>query len=281
MRPRKSDSSHPTHDLIAATAAGEGTIGSTDAAEATGLRENAAMSVDDSSTAAKLFEGVFQVPDPRNPNKRILATKNLSPSHSFYGEALVKRRLDGETAEFRSWDPFRSKLSAAVLNRLEHFPFSQGTYCLYLGASTGTTVSHLSDIVGSSGKIFAVEMAARVAREFLENVVKYRKNVVPIVEDAKHPEKYPAIYGKIAVVYSDVAQPDQTDIAVLNCNMYLESQGLLFMVVKASSIDALKSKHEVFRDQVKILESSKFNILEVIDLEPYDKNHAMIVARKA
>ena len=70
------------------------------------------------------------------------------------------------------------------------------------------------------------------------------------------------------MVYSDVAQPDQTDIAALNCDMYLESQGLLFMVVKASSIDALKSKQEVFRDQVKILESSKFNILEVIDLEP-------------
>lgn len=258
----------------------EVTIGSTSAAGVTGLRESAAMS-DDSSTASKLFEGVFQVPDPRNPNKKILATKNLSPGRSFYGEALVKRRFDGETAEFRSWDPFRSKLSAAVLNRLEHFPFSQGTYCLYLGASTGTTVSHLSDIVGNNGKIFAVEMAARVAREFLENVVKYRKNIVPIVEDAKHPEKYPAIYGKITVVYSDVAQPDQTEIAALNCNMYLESQGLLFMVVKASSIDALKSKKEVFQDQVKILERSKFSILELIDLEPYDKNHAMIVARKS
>ena len=180
----------PGRDLIIAeTAAGDVTIGSTDAAEATGLRESAAMNVDDNSAAAKLFEGVFQVPDPRNPNKRILATKNLSAGRSFYGEALVKRRLDGETAEFRSWDPFRSKLSAAVLNRLKHFPFSQGTYCLYLGASTGTTVSHLSDIVGNSGRIFAVEMAARVAREFLENVVKYRKNIVPIVEDAKHPER--------------------------------------------------------------------------------------------
>ena len=108
MRPRKSGNSHPAHDLIAAaTAAGDVTIDSTDAA---GLRESAAMSVDDNSTAAKIFEGVFQVLDPRNPNKRILATKNLSTGRSFYGEALVKRRLDGETAEFRSWDPFGSKL---------------------------------------------------------------------------------------------------------------------------------------------------------------------------
>ena len=278
MRPRRSGNSPRGRGLNAeATGAEEGMTGSTSAAD---LRENAAMS-DDSSTATKVFEGVFQVPDPRNPSKRILATKNLVPGRSFYGEALVKRRFDDESAEFRSWDPFRSKLSASVLNRLEHFPFSQGTYCLYLGASTGTTVSHISDIVGNNGRIFAVEMAARVAREFLENVVKYRKNIVPIVEDAKHPEKYPAIYGNVKVVYSDVAQPDQTEIAVLNCNMFLESQGLLFLVVKASSIDALKSKNEVFHDQVKILERSCFSVLEQIDLEPYDKNHAMIVARKS
>jgi len=235
----------------------------------------------DDSSVAKLFQGVFQVPDPRYPTKKILATINLNPGRSIYGESLVKRKLEGGSVEFRSWDPFRSKLSAAVLNRLKHFPFAEGTYCLYLGASTGTTVSHISDILRNSGRIFAVEMAARVAREFLENVVKYRNNIIPIVEDAKHPEKYPAIYGKITVVYSDVAQPDQTEIAIQNCNMFLEDEGFLFLVVKASSIDVSKSKNEVFQDQVKILEKSNFTVLEQIDLEPYDKNHAMIVARKA
>ncbi len=258
----------------------EGATGSTSAVEETRLREGAVMT-DDSTTVAELFNGVFQVPDPRNPSKRILATRNLNPGRSIYGESLVRHKFAGELAEFRSWDPFRSKLSAAVLNRLEHFPFAPRVYCLYLGASTGTTVSHISDIVGNAGRIFGVEVAARVAREFLENVVKYRKNIVPIVEDAKHPERYPAIYGKIKVVYSDVAQPDQTEIAVLNCNMFLEEHGFLFLVVKASSIDALKSKKEVFQDQVKILERSAFRILEMIDLEPYDRNHAMIVAEKA
>ena len=82
------------------------------------------------------------------------------------------------------------------MNRLENFPFTAGTHCLYLGASTGTTVSHVSDIVGPSGRIFAVELASRVARELLENVVKYRKNVIPIIADAKHPEKYTTVYGE-------------------------------------------------------------------------------------
>lgn len=227
-----------------------------------------------------LFDGVYQVPDPRNPSKRMLATKNLVSGKAVYGETLIRRKIENEIVEFRSWDPFRSKLSAAILNKLKNFPFHDSTYCLYLGASTGTTVSHLSDIVGKDGRIFGVEMAPRVAREFLENVVKYRKNVVPIVEDAKHPERYSSVYGKISVVYCDVAQPDQTEIAINNCRMYLE-RGMLFLVVKASSIDALKLKKQVFQEQIDIVQNSGLKMLELIDLEPYDRNHAMIVAERS
>ncbi len=235
------------------------------------------MTVDNS--VVQLFDGVFLAPDPRNPNKKIITTENLTPGRAIYGETLIQQLVGGKKIELRSWDPFRSKLSAAILNRLKNFPFSKGSRCLYLGASTGTTVSHVSDIVGSSGKIFAVEVASRVARELMENVVKYRKNVVPIVADAKHPEKYTVVYGNIEIVYCDVAQPDQTEIAIKNCDEYLDKPGYLFLVVKASSIDALKSKQEVFEDQTRILEHDNFDILQEIDLEPYDRNHAMILAK--
>jgi fibrillarin-like pre-rRNA processing protein len=135
--------------------------------------------------------------------------------------------------------------------------------------------------VGSTGRIFAVELASRVARELLENVVKYRKNVIPIIMDAKHPEKYTTVYGGVDVVYCDIAQPDQTQIAIENCKMYLNKgkKGQLFLVVKASSIDALKPKREVFSDQTRILEKAGYEVVQLIDLEPYDRNHAMIVAQ--
>ncbi|MCL4518529.1 MAG: fibrillarin-like rRNA/tRNA 2'-O-methyltransferase [Thaumarchaeota archaeon] len=237
--------------------------------------------MNDGSSAVQIFEGVFRIADPRNPNKRVLTTKNLTVGRSVYGEQLVRSKFDGEEVEFRSWDPFRSKLSAAVLNGLKLFPFKSGTRCLYLGASTGTTVSHLSDIVGEKGRIFAVEVAARVARELLEKVVKFRKNVVPVIEDAKHPERYSAVYGTVSVVYCDIAQPDQTSIAIQNCRSFLEESedSTLFLVVKASSIDAIKDKKEVFDEQEEILRKANFQVLQRIDLEPYDKNHAMIVAR--
>jgi fibrillarin-like pre-rRNA processing protein len=233
------------------------------------------------SPAEELFQGVFRIPDPKNPNKRVIATRNLFPGRSFYGETTITVKLKEGSAELRLWDPYRSKLAAAILNRLEIFPFKSGQTCLYLGASTGTTVSHISDIVGSSGRIFGVEMAPRVAREFLENVAKYRRNIVPIIADARHPERYPSIYGEISTIYCDIAQPDQTEIALANCARFFVKNlpGILFLVVKASSIDALKPKRQVFSEQRGILEASNFAVLEQIDLEPFDRQHAMLVAK--
>jgi len=239
------------------------------------------MPTSDNTYPEELFPGVYRTPDPRNPNRRVIATRNLTPGRSFYGESLVRVKLADGSVELRLWDPYRSKLSAAVINHLNVFPFKEGQSCLYLGASTGTTVSHISDIVGNTGRIFGVEMAPRVAREFLENVVRYRANIVPIIADARHPEKYPSVYGEINIVYCDIAQPDQTEIAMINCSRFFKtgSPGMLFLVVKASSIDAMKPKNQVFSEQKKVLEASNFAVVEQIDLEPFDRQHAMLVAR--
>ena len=42
------------------------------------------------------------------------------------------------------------------------------------------------------------------------------------------------------VVYVDIAQPDQTKIAIDNCKMYLKKSGFLFLVIKTRSIDVTK-----------------------------------------
>lgn len=235
----------------------------------------------DSESVEEIFPGIYRLPDPKNPNKKLVATRNATPGRTYYGERLTRINFRGQNAEFRFWDPFRSKLSAAILNGLEIMPFSDGTTCLYLGASTGTTVSHISDIVALKGKIFAVEVAPRVAREFLENIVQYRPNIVPIIADARQPERYPSVYGEISTVYCDIAQPDQTEIAMTNCRRFLDPKkgGMLFLVVKASSINALKDKRQVFEEQMELLKKSNFGVLQKIDLEPYDRNHAMIISK--
>ena len=93
--------------------------------------------------------------------QKCLATPNLDKGNTVYGERLIQ----DNHMEFRQWDVYRSKLAAAVHKGMQNFPFRVGSRVLYLGASTGTTVSHISDIIGNEGILFAVEPAVRVARE--------------------------------------------------------------------------------------------------------------------
>ena len=205
--------------------------------------------------------------------KEHIATINLLKGVTLYGEKLISR--DGN--EYRTWDPFRSKLAAAYIKGL-HFEFSNVGNVLYLGASTGTTVSHLSDIVGQSGKIFAVESSTRVARELISNVSSKRTNVIHIIEDSRKPRIYFSIYDKMDLVYCDIAQPDQTTIAIDNCKIYLKEAKPMLLVIKTRSIDVTMSPKNVISQEIKKLESNSFKIKQKIDLEPFDKDHAMINA---
>jgi len=202
-----------------------------------------------------------------------LATENLVPKNQVYNEKLVK--IKG--TEYRIWNPFRSKLAATIMNGLRDFPFMQKSSVLYLGVSTGTTISHISDIVGQNGIIFGVEHTSRVARDFLDRVASHRKNIIPIIQDARKPQEYFSVFKKVDVVYVDIAQPDQTDIAINNCKMYLKSNGYLFLVIKSRSIDVTKDPNKVISNEIKKLESL-FEIKQIINLQPYDKDHAIVIA---
>jgi len=202
-----------------------------------------------------------------------LATENLIPKNQVYNEKLVK--IKG--TEYRIWNPFRSKLAASIMNGLNDFPFIQKSSVLYLGVSTGTTISHISDIIGKNGVIFGVEHTSRVARDFLDRVASHRKNIIPIIQDARKPQEYFSVFKKVDVVYVDIAQPDQTDITIANCKMYLKSNGYLFLVIKTRSIDVTKDPKKVISNEIKKLEPL-FEIKQVINLLPYDKDHAIVIA---
>jgi len=202
-----------------------------------------------------------------------LATQNLVPGNQVYNEKLVQHK----GSEYRIWNPFRSKLAAAIMNDLKNFPFNQKSDVLYLGVSTGTTISHISDIVNQGGTIFGIEHSSRVARDFLDRVASHRKNIVPIIQDARRPEEFFSVYKKVDIVYVDIAQPDQTNIAIENCKLYLKSGVYLFLVIKSRSIDVTKDPKKIIKNEIKKLESF-FKIEQTIDLYPYDKDHAMVIA---
>ena len=203
-----------------------------------------------------------------------LATRSLAPGTRAYNEELLK--IGGE--EYRTWDPYRSKLAAALVKGFPDGVIQEGERVLYLVTSTGTTPSHVSDLIGERGLLIGVEFAPRVAREFIERVARVRGNVIPYVADAREPDAYSTI-GRVDLVYCDIAQQDQTEIAIQNCRFHLRTGGSLMLVVKSRSIDVVREPEEIFREERKKLEEAGFEVTQVVGLEPFEKDHAMILAR--
>lgn len=207
---------------------------------------------------------------------RKLATRNLAVGHAVYGERLIKRG----NVEYRVWDPYRSKLAAAIMKGLETVPIEPGQRVLYLGAASGTTASHVSDIVGEKGHVYCVEFAPRSIRDLVENVCLFRPNMSPILADARLPERYASIVGKVEIIYCDIAQPEQARILADNADMFLVPRSCAMLAVKAQSIDVTKEPAEVYRAEINTLKKRGFRVGQVVPLEPYDKAHVMIVAQR-
>ena len=219
----------------------------------------------------QVFTGIFRLVVD---SKAVLATRNLTPGRRVYGEQLV----DVDGVEYRTWNPYRSKLAAAVLKGLTEFPFSTGDRVLYLGVASGTTCSHISDVVGPTGYIWGVDFAPRSLRDLVSNVARYRMNISPILGDARDPASYSVEVQRVDVLYADVAQPAQAEIVVRNAEMFLRRGGRLAMAIKSRSVNVTRSPREVYSDQVGVLEEGGFSICEVLELEPYEKDHAMVTA---
>lgn len=221
------------------------------------------------------FYGIYQLNLP-GEGKR-LATKNLTPGITVYGEKLVIFKK----VEYRVWDAYRSKLSAAIINGISFVPIRSGQSVLYLGAASGTTPSHISDILGRKGHVYCVEFASRSIRDLVNNVCRHRENMTPFMEDARLPEKY-AIFipEKVDGIYCDVAQPEQARILADNADLLLKKGGWILLAVKAPSIDVTKDPKLIYKQEGKILKKRGFTIKEIVNLEPYDKAHAMILGQK-
>ncbi len=206
-----------------------------------------------------------------------LATKNLVSGRNVYGERLL--RFEG--VEYRIWDAFRSKFAAAILKDLSIVPIQPLHNVLYLGAASGTTASHVSDIVGEDGHVYCVEFASRSLRELVDNVCAYRFNMSPILEDARTPQKYKMLVrAKVDDIYCDIAQPEQARVLADNADVFLKNGGWIMFAVKAQSIDVTKEPSAVYKSEIKVLKSRGFRVEQSVPLEPFDKAHVMIVAQK-
>ncbi|KAL7738124.1 hypothetical protein ACLKA6_006469 [Drosophila palustris] len=205
-----------------------------------------------------------------------LVTRNFVPGSEVYGEKRISVETGGEKIEYRVWNPFRSKLAAAILGGVEKIHMPPGSKVLYLGGASGTTVSHVSDVVGPEGLVYAVEFSHRSGRDLI-NVAKKRTNIIPIIEDARHPHKYRMLVGMVDTIFADVAQPDQGRIVALNAQHFLKNGGHFVISIKASCIDSTAQPEAVFAAEVKKMQADKLKPQEQLTLEPYERDHAVVV----
>lgn len=214
-----------------------------------------------------LMKGVFSV---SNEPGIEYATKNLNPGISVYGEKL----LQGEDGEYREWKHIKSKLASGMVRGVRIPILKSGINVLYLGAASGTTVSHISDIIGLSGIIFAIEFAPRPTRD-LVGLAETRKNIIPILADARYPEQYTHLVHGIDFLYADVAQPNQSELFLKNATAFLKKEGMGYIAVKSRSISQRQKSEVIFKQQVKILENGGFKTVKIANISKFHREHSV------
>ena len=220
------------------------------------------------------FPGVFIA---KTPKMDLLVTKNLAPGQVVYGEKhiQVSDPSSDTKLEYRVWNAFRSKLGAAILNGIESIYMEPGSKVLYLGAASGTTISHVSDLVGETGTVYGIEISQRSGRD-LTNMAKQRTNLIPIIEDGRKPWRYRMMVSMVDCIFADVAQPDQARIIGINALYFLKNGGGFVFSIKATCIDSTAEPAVVFENQIQELRKMGFKVKEQVTLEPYERDHCVV-----
>ena len=217
---------------------------------------------------------IFDVYESRESKRRQLYTINMVSGQSVYGERIVKEN----DIEYREWDAFKSKLAASILKGSPNIGIRKDDVVLYLGSASGTTVSHVSDIVGDKGFVCAVDIAPRVMRDLIFLCYK-RRNIAPVLADANRIDAVKEMVSAVDVVYQDVAQKNQVEIFLKNVELFLKDGGYALLAVKARSMDVTKQPRHIFKEVKERLEQT-LTIIDYRELEPFQKDHCMFICKK-
>ncbi|MBI2651230.1 fibrillarin-like rRNA/tRNA 2'-O-methyltransferase [Candidatus Woesearchaeota archaeon] len=215
---------------------------------------------------------MFEVYEDKASRK--LYTLNLNPGKKVYDEIFAVQN----NSEYREWNPYKSKLAAAILNNCTNIFLRKGHIVLYLGSASGTTASHVSDIANKDGFVFAVEISPRVMKDLIFNC-NGRQNIGAILADANNTKALAERMSIVDVIYQDIAQKNQVEIFLKNINAFLKKDGYAIIAVKARSIDVTKKPSVIFKEVREKIEK-ELTIVDYKNLEPYQKDHAMFICKK-
>ena len=217
---------------------------------------------------------IFEVYQDQIGRKTQLYTISLNPGKQVYGERLI--RQDGE--EYREWDAFKSKLASSILKGATNIFIRKNDIVLYLGAASGTTVSHVSDIIGNEGMVFAVDLSPTVLRD-LTFLSYERKNICPMLLDANKEDLMVQRISQVDAIFQDVAQKRQVEIFLKNMNLFCKPQGYGLLCIKSRSIDVTKNPKLIYKEVRAKLEK-ELTVVDYRELDPFQKDHCIFMCKK-
>lgn len=198
-------------------------------------------------------------------------TETAAEEPPVYGErwAYVGGRA------YRAFEPARSKLAAALAKGWAGPRPREGERWLYLGAASGTTASHVADLVGPSGRLFAVERSLRPFGRLLALAERW-PSLEPILADARDTRAYAGLVPPVDGIYADIAQADQVEIVRANAALFLRGAGgALLIALKTASMGRDASAPEHVRRAERELERD-VDLAPSVRLDPFHKGHYFV-----
>ncbi len=174
-----------------------------------------------------------------------------------------------------TWNPQTSKWRAGIDLGLP-IDLEGEENILYLGASSGTTVGHLSE--RTEGMIFAVEKSVDMTIPLIRLAEKMH-NILPLFVDAHDTEyiKEKIQDTKINILFQDIPSLDQVDI-ITKASKLVDKDCKILLSLKTLSISKQDSK-KTFLEMSKKLEEN-FKIIESKKLEKFHKGHTFFILEK-
>jgi len=222
----------------------------------------------------RAVEGSPRLFESHHGDRRELWTEAVGELPPVYGE----RWVDAGSRRLRHFEPGRSKLAAAVVRGWSGDLPAPSERWLYLGAASGTTASHVADLVGPEGRVYALERSVRPFARLLSLADRW-PNLRPILADARNPREYATLIPPVGGLYADIAQPDQLAIVIANAELLLSGSGTrLLIALKTPSMGRGRSAAG-HRDASETTLADRMALAPSVSLEPFHRGHYMMGGR--
>ena len=222
-------------------------------------------------------------------NEEQLATKNIVKGTKTRKEKIVI--VNNE--EFLEWNPYKSKLAAAIRNGLQIIPIIKNSKIVCINLPEESTMLHISNIVGSGGSVFVIDVNKN-KKSFLNKLVNTHKNIIPIYDKVDELSFFSSITGKVDALYVDIPESEQIEQIVEKYGSLLKNEGFLMFVTKKDDaildddIVGWMAEQRAGFDKIREITTklkTQFEIIQEINLgvnyetEPYHRLHAFILAQ--